>query len=249
MKTQTAAIETKVAGTGPVEFSEDALALQFTARYGDTFRYVNKWGKWMEWTGTVWQEETTLRPFDLARRLCRDNAELTANESIRRRLSESSTVAAVVNLARCDRQHAATCEQWDQEPMRLNTPTGTIDLTSGKVLKHNPLDYMSKITTVGPSGKKPERWFQFLDRIFEDKQIPPFLQRVCGYCLTGSTIEHALFFCYGSGKNGKSTFTGTLKGILNSYSREASVETFTETRSDQHPTGLAALGRSAGSGS
>ena len=36
--------------------------------------------------------------------------------------------------------------------------------------------------------------------------------RVMGYCLTGSTREHALFFAYGTGANGKGTFLNTLTG-------------------------------------
>jgi putative DNA primase/helicase len=78
-------------------------------------------------------------------------------------------------------------------------------------------------------------WLRFLDRIFPDKSIIPFLQRMAGYMLTGSTEEHALFFAYGTGKNGKSKFSEVLSGILNTYSREAPIEQFTETRSDQHP--------------
>jgi putative DNA primase/helicase len=231
-----------VSASSPVPFTEDALACQFVARHGDRLRYVSRWGKWMQYTGTVWQEEDTLLPFDLARQICRDNCELpTVTEAIKKNLSAASTVAAIVKMASADRQHAAKADQWDRNPMALNTPAGTVDLTAGTMQAHQALDYHSKITAVGPSSKAPDLWLQFLDRIFEDKYIIPYLQRVCGYFLTGSTREHAMFFCWGSGKNGKSTFTRTLVGILNGYAREASVETFTETKSDQHPTGLAGL--------
>jgi len=36
-----------------------------------------------------------------------------------------------------------------------------------------------------------------------DRALIGFLQRWCGYCLTGDTSEHALVFCYGPGGNGK----------------------------------------------
>jgi putative DNA primase/helicase len=68
-----------------------------------------------------------------------------------------------------------------------------------------------------------------------------FLQRVLGYCLTGSTREHALFFLYGTGANGKSVLLNTVAGILGDYHRTAPIETFTASAVDRHPTELACL--------
>ena len=68
-----------------------------------------------------------------------------------------------------------------------------------------------------------------------------FLARVAGYGLSGSTREHALFFLYGTGANGKGTFLNTLTAILGDYARVAGMETFTESHSDRHPTELAML--------
>jgi putative DNA primase/helicase len=36
-------------------------------------------------------------------------------------IASAKTVAAVVNLARVDRRHAATVEQWDADPWSLNS--------------------------------------------------------------------------------------------------------------------------------
>jgi len=67
------------------------------------------------------------------------------------------------------------------------------------------------------------------------------LARVAGYALTGSTQEHALFFIYGLGANGKSVFLNTLASIIGDYHCTAPIETFTESGSDRHPTELAML--------
>ena len=40
-----------------------------------------------------------------------------------------------------------------------------------------------------------------------------------GYCLTGSTRDHAMFFLYGLGANGKSVLLDTVTGILGDYHR------------------------------
>jgi putative DNA primase/helicase len=62
-----------------------------------------------------------------------------------------------------------------------------------------------------------------------------------GYALTGSTREHALFFLYGTGANGKSVFVNTLATILGDYATNAPMDTFMETRTDRHPTDMAGL--------
>lgn len=70
--------------------------------------------------------------------------------------------------------------------------------------------------------------------------LAAFLQRIAGYSLTGITREHAMFFGYGTGGNGKGVFLNTLTRIYGSYADVAPAETFL-VRSDRHPTGVAGL--------
>jgi putative DNA primase/helicase len=60
-----------------------------------------------------------MRAFDLARAICRvASAEIDDPKLIKLAASIASakTVAAVVNLCRADRRHAATVEQWNADP-------------------------------------------------------------------------------------------------------------------------------------
>jgi len=198
----------------PVEFSEDALALTLTAKYKDVLRYVAEWAMWMNWDGIVWRHENTLKVFDLARAVCREAANLPkATVPTKARLSESSTVAAVERMARSDRQFAATSDLWNADPLQLNTPGGVIDLASGKTLSHNLAHFHTKVTGTYRSSKKPELWLNFLDRVTGgDEDLQAYLQRVSGYCLTGSTQEHALFFFYGTGRQRLKRFHQHLGG-------------------------------------
>ena len=85
-----------------------------------------------------------------------------------------------------------------------------VDLHTGKMRPHRPDDYITKITAVAPGGDVP-LWLQFLDAITGgDVELHAFLQRIAGYSLTGVTREHALFFFYGTGANGKGMFLNTL---------------------------------------
>jgi P4 family phage/plasmid primase-like protien len=56
-----------------------------------------------------------------------------------------------------------------------------------------------------------------------------------------STREHALFFLYGLGANGKSVFLSTISDLFADYAKTAAITTFMATRNEQHPTDLAGL--------
>lgn len=230
----------------PPQFSEDNLALNFTARHGHELRFVAAWGQWLRWDGKRWAPDLTLHAWDMARKVCRDAAiEAGYMQDIAKgvpgRLSSSKTRAAVESLARADRKHAATIDQWDANPWHLNTPGGIVDLTTGAMRPAIQEDYASKITAVAPGGDAPV-WRSFLDSVTDgDADLQSYLARMVGYSLTGVTTEHALFFFYGSGRNGKGTFLNVLTRILNDYAKVASMETFTEAKNDRHPQELAGL--------
>jgi putative DNA primase/helicase len=223
------------------EFSDDALALEFTEAYGNDLRYVDKWGQWLAWNGSCWCRDETLSVYDKARKICREAADRCGKKQIAQRVRAAQTVAAIERLARADRQHAATVDQWDADPWLLNTPGGVVDLHTGKMRPALREDYCSKITAVAPGSDCP-MWRKFLaDITAGDKELQKYLQRVCGYVLTGLTYEHALFFLYGTGANGKSVFLSTIAGLLGDYSKVAPIETFTASQSEAHPTDLAGL--------
>jgi len=162
-------------------------------------------------------------------------------ESVAKAIASAKVVAAVERLARSDPRFAATVDQWDAHAWLLNTPSGIVDLRTGKAGPHRPDAYMTKITAVAPGGDCP-KWRQFLARITaDDHTLAEFLQRMAGYTLTGSIREHALFFCFGTGSNGKSVFLNTLRAIFGDYAAVAPMETFIATRGERHPTDLAGL--------
>ena len=221
--------------------TEDALALAFTRRYHRDWRYVAAWGRWLVWDGRRWRNEETLAATDLIRGVCRHAALQADNPKLAAKLATSGTVGGVERLARADRRHAATTAEWDADPWLLNTPGGVVDLRTGRLRAHDRADRMTKITTATPGGDCPT-WRRFLAEVTgDDADLQAYLQRVSGYCLTGSTQEHALFFLYGTGANGKSVFVNTLATILGDYAASAPMDTFMEARGDRHPTDLAGL--------
>ena len=228
----------------PPEYSDDTLALRFSHQHSKDLRYTAMWGQWHRWTGTRWEQDQTYTVFDFARRVCREASSVCQNQKIAPRIASAQTVSAVERMARSDRRHAATIDQWDADLMMLNTPAGIVDLKTGEIRHGAREDYCTKITTVGPAGESSEcpLWLSFLRRITRgDDELQGFLQRIAGYALTGVTREHALFFLYGTGGNGKSVFLNAISGTMGEYAKTAPVEAFLATKGERHPTDLAGL--------
>jgi putative DNA primase/helicase len=190
------------------------------------------------------------RVFTLARTLCRAQSNLvfeiienkSAAAKIAHKVASAGSVAAIVNLARCDPRHATTQDQWDANPWILNTPGGMVDLKTGLLLPHDPDALCSKITTTTPARGRCPLWLNFLAQVTDgNMELESYLQRMVGYTLTGDVSAHALFFLYGPGGNGKGVFLNTLTGILGDYATVAPMETFTASNNDRHPTELAML--------
>jgi putative DNA primase/helicase len=224
-------------------FSEEALALEFARSHGAEARYVAAWNKWLLYDGRRWQVDEKKKVFTLSRRLIREASHLVNKPAEAKRLASNKTNMAVVSLAMADEKIAAGAEQWDADPWLLNTPEGVVDLRTGKMRRHAPKDYMTKMTAVAPDAARPTPlWREFLDKVTNaDRDFHSYLMRVSGYSLTGITREHALFFLYGPGGNGKSTWMTTVSRIMGDYQCTAPIDTFTDTRMERHPTELAML--------
>jgi P4 family phage/plasmid primase-like protien len=237
----------------PVQFSDAALALRFRARHADAVKYVAPWGKWLIWDGRHWAEDDTLRAFDLSRGICsaasalalRTIADARTATRTATKVASAQVIAAVLKIAQADRSMARTADIWDADPWLLNTPAGMVDLRTGALSPHDRAARCTKITAVGPASDRDAispLWSRFLREITGgDVELQAYLQRAVGYCLTGSVREHALFFAHGSGGNGKGVFLNTVAAILGDYATVASMDSFTVTCTDRHPTDMAML--------
>ena len=134
---------------------------------------------------------------------------------------------------------------FDKHHWLLNTLNCTLDLSNGEIVEgeHNPNDYITKIAPVNydPSSKCP-KWIKFIDEIFNgDDELIVFVQRAVGYSLIGDTSEQCLFFCYGSGKNGKSVFLKTLEMLFGDYFYKAPNEMIIQNKNNTIPSDIAGM--------
>jgi putative DNA primase/helicase len=215
--------------------TQDAIALAFTERHRNQLRFCHHTGKWFLWNSTIWQRQETQLAFHYARTLCRDVGG--------KKLTRAADAAAVERFARADPALAVTREKWDRDKYLLGTPSGTVNLKTGELRAAQQDDFITRSTSVTPSDQvECTKWIEFIGNVTcGSEDLANYLQRYFGYCLTGDTGEHSLLFCYGKGGNGKGALLKTLVGIMGSYAKVASMDAFTASRNDKHPTDLAGL--------
>jgi putative DNA primase/helicase len=224
-------------------FSDIALATDFADDNLSLLRFVPLMGKWFVWDGRRWEMDVRLLARERAKETCKIAAAQCNKSKMAKLIASARTVSSVERLGQCDQRIVGVADQWDGDPWLLNTPSGTFDVRTGKSKPHDPNDYITKLTGVSPDFEMATPlWNAFLTRITAgDEELEKYLQRKTGYELTGITREHALFFSYGTGANGKSTFMNAITACLGDYHQTAPIETFTVSNQDRHPTELARL--------
>ncbi len=239
----------------PTAMSEDALADAFAEENCENWRYVKTWNQWFKYDGDGWRRDETEEIDRCAVELCRaavhwpEAASLTPEG--KRKIGQRRVAGAVRDQARHDRRIAATADQWDADPMMLGCPGGAIDLRTGKLIEGDREAYITLRTAVAPERGTPELWLAHLDKALQgDADTIGFLRRFLGYMLTGHVGEHCLVFFYGTGRNGKGTIVETVIKLMGDYGYAAPMNLLMESKSERHPTELAALrGRRAVSAS
>jgi putative DNA primase/helicase len=159
--------------------------------------------------------------------------------------SESAErLSGMLKHARSERGIAITPDQLDANPWLLNCANGTINLRTGTLQPHRREDLCTKQLTIAyHPGDACPYWQRFLWRIMggpapdeegseeallerydRAQRLITFLQRAVGYSLTGVIRQQVLFFMYGGGDNGKSTFSETLAALMGEYYQKAPKE-------------------------
>jgi putative DNA primase/helicase len=221
-------------------------ARRLIAAHGSRLRYSKPIGLWFEWDESRWRPDQRGAVWqfakDTVRQLGHEAAEALTDQRRQATLrwalksEEKKVIAAMIELAWSEPGIPIMPDALDADPWLLNTPSGTVMLNTGKLRPHRQEDLISKSTTV-PFDPKAEcpRWEKTLLEIFaDDQEMVAYAKRALGYSLTGVIGEHALFLCYGTGRNGKNTVLDTVHAILGDYATIANPRTFLSAGQNDH---------------
>lgn len=193
---------------------------------------------WYIWEGVRWAPDETgeieRRAKMTVRALYREASQLPdedARDDLLKHASKSEGAArirAMLELAATEPEISTTADLLDNNTWLFNVENGTLDLRTGKLRPHVRADLITQLAPVEyRSSARAPRWKQFLQEIFmDDAELIEYVQRAVGYTMTGETSEQCLFFCYGQGSNGKSTFFEVLRAMFGSYAQQADFRSF-----------------------
>lgn len=214
---------------GDLHLSDLGNAQRMVAQHGSELRYSANRRKWLVWVGTHWQWDDDILAMRRAKRTVRHMYEEAAalpddqsrKELVKWALASESThrLQAMCKSAESEESIQVDETDIDQDPFLFNVRNGTIDLRTGEFRKHRRDDF---ITMMSPIDYDPDAtgplWEKFIDDITAgDKSLQSYLARAIGYSMTANARDDVIFFIYGPGGNGKSTFLNTIRKVIGPY--------------------------------
>lgn len=225
----------------------------FIALHGDQLRYCRSKKEWLCWDGQRWRWDGNSQAFRLMLGTIYERRHAAAyivdkdKANALFKWTYTSEATARIHAALQSAQNAievdTTILDYDQHPMLLATPSGTLELATQTLQSAVPADLITRQigTSYDPQADAP-RWRQFVKEIFDnDQTLIDYMQRAFGYSLTGLTGERKFFLCFGDGYNGKSVLLDILNKLLGDYATTAGFATFDADSKSEATNDLAAL--------
>lgn len=233
-------------GSRGVRHTDLGNARRFVQLHGADVRYSHEAKKWFCWNGQRWEQDKTglisLKAKDVPRDIYRQAAniqdekerELLVKHGLR--TESENRLRALITLAQSEPGIPISLSSFDANNFMLNCLNGSVDLRTGKLVKHDQKDYSTKLAPVRFDPDARSRvWETFLERILPDKEVRDFVQRFAGYSITGDVSEEKLAFAYGPPATGKSTFLRAIATALGDYSATADFEAFLARKNSGGP--------------
>lgn len=227
--------------TPKFDFGDLGNSERFVYYFGDNLKYCFPFKSWFVWNGRRWTLDEKGKVKEYAKTISRKiDEEVVKEDSDSRRdqlrkqamkAKQKQAIEAMISLS--ESVVPVLPDELDSDPWLLNVNNGVLNLKTGELMPHDRKYLHTKLVPVDyDTSAECPKWEKFLSEIMQDREgnilfdVIDFLQKAIGYSLTGETTEQCLFFLYGTGKNGKSTFINTVEKILGDYADQTSTDTF-----------------------
>jgi putative DNA primase/helicase len=229
---------------GNANLTDAGNAQAFALHHGADVRYCHSSERWLLWDGRRWCPDPTEKVVGLAKETLREilvAATRITDFDARKRLTAhglkseaEGRLRSMLSLARSEPGIGVTAQDLDHQPLLLNCLNGTVELKTGTLRAHRREDLLTKLAPVeyNPTAKRTE-FTRFLNTVMAgNAELLGYLQRAIGYAITGSVKEDAIFFLFGSGANGKTTFLEAIRRVLGDYAGQVPITTLMMKTSD-----------------
>jgi len=238
---------------GNLHLTDLGNAERLVARHGADLRFCHPWARWLVWDGRRWaiddagevkrRAKETVRAIYAEAAQAMDENERKARANWAMRSESRHRLDAMIALAQSEPAIPVLPDDLDTDRWLLTVGNGTLDLRTGKLRPHVRDDMITHLVEVDydPHAQAP-LWQDFLTRVMDgNDDLSAFLQRAVGYSLTGDIGERVLFFLYGCGANGKSTFLEIIRAVAGDYGLRTPTETLLAKRDGTIPNDVARL--------
>lgn len=191
-------------------------------------------GRWYAWCGSRWgacqHGEQTAAAKTIAEDIIKETlAAVKADGTEAAKRNHTHALAVHRSIKRLEAMVQSAASEpgmsianpglFDADPWKIGVRNGLVDLRNGEILRPSPDLLISRQAGVAydPQALCP-RWLGFLDQALAgDAEMIAFMQRLCGYILTGFVNEEILAFIHGVGANGKSVFANVIAAAMGDY--------------------------------
>jgi len=212
--------------------------LRFVDAVKDCVCYVTAWGQWLVWNGKYWEasDDIVIRKIahavviDMYKAAVKDN--VLDNELAKWALKSETAARISAMIGEAQPYLCVNVAEFDTKHDYLNIANGIVDLRSGDVVPHDKTWRFTKYIDIAYDPNADRSVIDaFMTTITAgDVELSQYIKRAAGYSMTGRTDEHCLFFAYGNGKNGKSTFMNMLSMVMGDYATTTSVEALLDVK-------------------
>ncbi|WP_312907261.1 phage/plasmid primase, P4 family [Tissierella praeacuta] len=221
-------------------FDDTGNADRFVDKFRNRARYSYIDRGWYFYNGRKWEfdnlghvkglTEDVINDMKLELAYCKDEEE---EKAFFKHLKYTRNNRGKTNMMK-ESEHRLSIlpNEFDKDKDVFNVMNGVISLRDGKLYSHDYERYLSKMSYVEYTDKiDTPMWIEFLNQIFgNDQELIGYIQKAVGYSMSGSTKEQCVFFCYGNGRNGKSTFLDIISEIMGDYATNIQPETIMVNR-------------------
>jgi putative DNA primase/helicase len=229
-------------------------ARRLVSHFQSELKFDHTRNKWMIWNDKYWKLDETEMHFDYANKLLQimhkdsyrinDKEERIKTQIQINRIGNKSKLSSMFDLASKQSKIRLKSVDFDTHDNLFNCLNGTIELTDKvRFYQHNREDLLSLCSNVKYNEEDScPNFINFIDEIFRrDKETIKYIQRALGYTMTGFTSEDVLFFCYGGGANGKTTFLEIMRELFGGFFGKMNVNTIMMNKNESTGNDIACL--------
>ena len=209
---------------------------RFVAQHGHKVRHIagHREG-WLVWDGTRWKNnpskalnlaKATTKAIHREAEKCKTKAGEHELSKWARQSQFGGRISEMLRLAKSDL--TVHVDEFDGDEYKINCKNGYLDLRTGKLAEHSPdMLLMKRVNASYDPDARCPLWGDFIDAVcLGDKELTDWMQRLCGYLMTGSVAQQQFYIMYGEGGNGKGTLNEVLMHVLGDYAAPTQSEIF-----------------------